>query len=100
MTRGRPRVANGKSRQVSVLVPEDEYRLLEQLVQSARVSRPGFTMGDLLRDFVRTCLSEIGENPLPDLSPRESRVRRLHALSRGLTALARELETAEDAATD
>lgn len=87
---GRPQLFKD-SRQLSVLVSVDDYRALSQMLEKARVARPGYSFGDLLRGFIRKCLT--GEDvKLTKLSPAQDRIRRLHAISRSARALAHELD--------
>jgi len=88
---GRPKL-HKESKQISVLVSLEEYKSLDQLVQKARVERPGFSFGDLLRGYVRKCLAQEDTKPLTKLSPRQDQVRRLHAMARSARRMARELE--------
>jgi len=88
---GRPQLFPD-SRQISVLVSADDYKILDGLVQKERVSRPGFSFGDLLRRFIRQCLADEDVKPLRKLPPSQDRVRRLHAIARSAQSLAHELE--------
>ena len=88
---GRPQLFPN-SRQISVLVSADDYTTLERLVTKARVERPGFSFGDLLRGFIRKGLAGEDLKPLPKLPASQDRVRRLHAIARSAHRLAHELE--------
>lgn len=88
--RGRPQLFPN-SRQISVLVSEDDYKVLSQLLEKARIARPGYSFGDLLRGFIRKCLAGEDVKPLRKLPPSQDRVRRLHAIARTAQRLAREL---------
>ena len=90
---GRPQLFPD-SRQISVLVSADDYQLLSNLVEHARVGRPGYSFGDLLRTMIRRCLAEEPDvaRRLRKLPPAADRVRRLHAIARSAAELARELE--------
>lgn len=88
---GRPQLFPD-SRQISVLVSADDYQTLERLVEKARVERPGYSFGDLLRAFIRKSLVGEDAKPLPRLGASQDRVRRLHAIARSAQRLARELE--------
>jgi len=88
---GRPQLF-AKSRQISVLVSADDYHILDGLVQKERVARPGFSFGDLLRDYIRDALKREDTRPLPKLSRGKDQIRRLHAIARSAITLAHELE--------
>lgn len=88
---GRPQLFP-KSRQISVLVSADDHKILTQLVEKARVARPGYSLGDLLRGFVRNALEASDVKPLAKLSPVKDRVRRLHAMAQTARDLAHELD--------
>ena len=91
---GRPQLFPN-SRQISVLVSANEYATMAALIEKERVARPGFTFGDLLRGFIRKCLSEEDVKPLAKLPPSKDRVRRLHAIARSAVSLAHELDGAK-----
>jgi len=82
------------SRQMSVLVSGDEYRRIVALVEQARAENKNFSIGDLLRSYIERGLAGEGKAskrrcaPNPKLTP----ARRLHAISRSVQELARELE--------
>jgi hypothetical protein len=88
---GRPQLFRS-SKQISVLVSGEDYRALTVLLERARVQRPGYSYGDLLRTFIRRCLEEEDLKPMPKLNPMQDRIRRLHAMARQATDLAHELE--------
>lgn len=90
---GRPQLF-GNSRQISVLVSSDDYKLLSNMVEQARVERPGFSFGDLLRTFIRQALDQDPETSkrLRKLPPAQDRIRRLHAIARSAVSLAHELD--------
>lgn len=91
--RGRPKISP-KSRQVNVLIPEDAYQAMANLVEHARVMRPGYSIGDLMREFIDCRLEQLAENcQRPCKLPvGQDRVRRLHAIARAAVTLAHELE--------
>lgn len=93
MHQGRPQLF-ADSRQISVLVSADDYRLLNNMVENERVARPGFSFGDLLRSFIRAALDQDPDaaKRLRKLSPAQDRVRRLHAIARSAVSLAHELD--------
>lgn len=80
------------SRQISVQVSGDDYRILERLVKEARTTQPGYSFGDLLREFIHECLAGKNVKPPDELSAAEERVRRLRAIALSVRHLARELE--------
>lgn len=86
---GRPqRFPHG--RQVSVLVSIDDYRVLRETVDRARVDQPEYTMGDLMRDYIRRCLKQARRVPAgPD--PGDSPVRRLKTIEHQARRLRLEL---------
>jgi hypothetical protein len=90
---GRPQLFKD-SRQISVLVSAEDYTLLNNMVEKARVGRPGYSFGDLLRTFIRRALDQDPEiaKRLRKLSPAKDRVRRLHAIARSASRLAHELD--------
>lgn len=90
---GRPQLFEN-SRQISVLVSANDYKLLNNLVEKARIERPGYSFGDLLRAFIRRELDQDPEisKRLSKLSPAQDRVRRLHAIARSAVSLAHELD--------
>jgi len=88
---GRPQLFSN-SRQISVLVSTEDYRILDGLVQKERVERPGYSFGDLLRGFIQKCLAEGDTKPLKKVPPAKDRIRRLHAIARSATSLAHELD--------
>jgi hypothetical protein len=63
-----------------------------RLVEKARVARPGYSFGDLLRTFIRKCLEAEDTKPLRKLNPSQDRIRRLHAIARSAARLAHELD--------
>lgn len=89
---GRPQLFEN-SRQISVLVSTDDYEILSGIVEKARVARPGYSFGDLLRGYIHKCLADEDVKPLRKLSPARDRVRRLHAIARSAAKLARELDS-------
>ena len=89
---GRPQLFRS-SKQISVLVSGEDYRALTVLLERARVERPGYSYGDLLRGFIRHCLDKEQDlKPGPKLSPLQDRIRRLHGIARSAVRLAHELE--------
>lgn len=88
---GRPQLFPD-SKQISVLVSADEYKILNGLVTKARLERPGFSFGDLLRGFIRKCLADEDIKPLPKFAASQDRIRRLHAIARAAQRLAHELD--------
>jgi hypothetical protein len=89
---GRPQLFRS-SKQISVLVSGDDYRALTVLLERARVERPGYSYGDLLRTFITRCLAQEEDlKPVRKLSPQQDRIRRLHALARVATRIAHELD--------
>ena len=90
---GRPQLFP-HSKQISVLVSSDDYKVLGGLVEKARVARPGYSFGDLLRDFIRRVLDQEPDlsKPLKKLPPGKDRIRRLYAIARQAQRLARELD--------
>ena len=91
MPQGRPQLFP-TSRQISVLVSDDDYKSLNVLVERERVGRPGYSFGDLLRTFIRRCLDTSDLKPVRRLSPNQDRVRRLHAMARQAADLEHELD--------
>jgi hypothetical protein len=90
---GRPQLFRS-SKQISVLVSGEDYRALTVLMERARVERPGYSYGDVLRSFIRRCLDQEKDlKPIRKLNPMQDRIRRLHAMSRQATDLAHELES-------
>lgn len=94
---GRPQLFRS-SKQISVLVSGEDYRALSILLERARVERPGYSYGDLLRGFIRRCLDQENVQPDRKLNPMQDRIRRLHAIARSAVALARELDKKGQAA--
>ena len=100
--RGRPSLAS-ESKQVSVLISAEDHRALTEAVEQARLEYPGFSYGDLLRSYIRRCLDQrpqrvkqrAREEFAQSADPQVNRVRRLHAIARSATSLARELDQAE-----
>jgi hypothetical protein len=96
---GRPPLY-AESRQISVLVSAEDYNQLAELVERGRIEqRPGFSFGDVLRQFIHRGLKESPRRrrgPLDD--PKENTVRRLHAIARTAQKLAREIEAKEPTA--
>lgn len=88
---GRPQLFRS-SRQLSVLVSGDDYKALTVLRDRARVGRPGYSFGDLLRDFIHRCLEQEDVKPAHKLNSKQDRVRRLHAIARSAVSLAHELD--------
>jgi len=89
---GRPQLFRS-SKQISVLVSGDDYRALTVLLERARVERPGYSYGDLLRAFIRQRLDQEEDlKPVRKLSPMQDRIRRLHAIARSAVRLAHELD--------
>jgi hypothetical protein len=88
---GRPQLFRS-SKQISVLVSGEDYRALTLLMERARVERPGYSYGDVLRDCIRRCLAEEDLKPVRKLSPMQDRIRRLHAIARSAVRLAHELD--------
>lgn len=88
---GRPQLFR-TSKQISVLVSGEDYRALTVLLERARVERPGYSYGDLLRTFIRKCLDTADLAPPRKLNPMQDRIRRLHAISRAARILAHELD--------
>lgn len=90
---GRPQLFPA-SRQISVLVSAEDHKLLSNLVEKARVARPGYSYGDLLRAFIRQGLTQDPEvsKRLRKVSPAQDRIRRLHALARTAEDIAHELQ--------
>jgi len=79
-------------RQVSVLISDADHRALLNLVEYKRTAEPDFTLPDLLRTFIeRGLLLEGKPGKARPVSPRADRVRRLHAIARQATDLAREV---------
>jgi hypothetical protein len=95
---GRPQLFRS-SKQISVLVSGEDYRALTVLLDRARVERPGYSYGDLLREFIRRCLDQEQDlKPVRKLNPMQDRIRRLHAISRAAARLAQELDKKGQAA--
>lgn len=92
---GRPQLFT-TSKQISVLVSGEDYRALTVLLERARVERPGYSYGDLLRTFIHRCLDQEDPDLLKPsrrrLSAAQDRIRRLHAIARSATNLAHELD--------
>jgi hypothetical protein len=89
---GRPQLFKS-SKQISVLVSAEDYRALTVLLEKARVERPGYSYGDLLRGFIRRSLEQEADlKPIRKLSPLQDRIRRLHAIARSAIRLAHELD--------
>jgi hypothetical protein len=90
---GRPQLFRS-SKQLSVLVSGEDYRALTVLLEKARVERPGYSYGDLLRTFIARCLEQEEDlKPIRKLSAQQDRIRRLHALARIATKIAQELDS-------
>jgi hypothetical protein len=90
---GRPQLFRS-SKQISVLVSGDDYRALAVLLERARVERPGYSFGDLLRAFIRQRLDQEEDlKPARKLNPTQDRVQRLHAIARAAVRLAHELDS-------
>lgn len=91
---GRPQLFSS-SKQISVLVSGDDYKALSALLDRARVERPGYSYGDLLRTFIHRCLDQEDPDLLKrarKLGATQDRIRRLHAIARSATTLAHELD--------
>jgi len=89
---GRPQLFRS-SKQISVLVSGEDYRALTVLLERARVERPGYSYGDLLRGFIARCLQQEEDlKPTRKPNPVQDRIRRLHAIARQATSLAHELD--------
>jgi hypothetical protein len=58
MPAGRPMIFRTGKRQLNVLVSIEDYRSLRELARAEREERPGFSLGDLLRGFIRRGLEE------------------------------------------
>lgn len=88
---GRPQLFPS-GHQISVLVSEEDYRSLAALVEKARVERPGFSFGDLLRSYIRRCLADEPRRfRSRSGNPKEDSVRRLHEAARTVQRIAREM---------
>lgn len=93
--RGRPRLFP-ETRQISVLISDEDYQRLVAVVERARVEKPGFGMGDLLRSYIRRGMAKEEEQFHSHAAdPKEDIVRQLHAIARTAQRIARELEKAQ-----
>jgi DUF1365 family protein len=61
MPRGRPRILASR-RQLNVLVSLEDYRALKSIVATERLERPPYSMGELLRRFIRHGLAQEKKN--------------------------------------
>jgi hypothetical protein len=78
-------------KQVSVLLSAEDYRIISQLVGQERVGHPEYSVGDLLRRYIRRGLKDDapGVKSAP-IDPRLARRRQLHSIVRIARRLARE----------
>lgn len=58
MPAGRPPLFPSGKRQLNVLVSIEDYRTLRDLARAEREERGSFSLGDLLRGFIRRGLDE------------------------------------------
>lgn len=78
-----------KGKQIGVLVSEDDYRMLHEIVKEKRRLRPDYSFGELVRGYIRQCLGERAPSPpLPPPTP----ALQVHALARRMHRIAVELE--------
>lgn len=80
-------------RQVCVLLSRADYEALSTLVDKARVERPGFSFGELVRRYIRRGLAE--DKPFrakAAADPSQDGLRRLQAIARSATLLARDMK--------
>ena len=92
MPRGRPNLFVNRH-VLQVIVSREEYDVIRRVVEETRLLRPGFSAGDLMREFIERGLGRYSPEPRP-ADERQARVRQLHAISRTALELARALKTA------
>jgi len=73
-------------------VSAEDYKLMTKLVEEARLDRPTFGYGDLLRGYIEKGLEDEQVPERIKRNPQQNRVRRLHFIARQARALALELE--------
>ena len=82
-----------KGHQVSVLLSAEDYAQVLGLVKRGRSERPDYSVGDLVRGYIRRGLEKEEPGPArPRRDPKDNHVRQLHALSRAVRRIARELQ--------
>ena len=90
--RGRPQLFDG-GHQVNVRVSVEDYRALRARVAQLAADQPGYSLGDLLRGYIRQGLGE-GALPRRETDPRAARIRQLRVIARTALKVAEELKTA------
>ena len=79
------------SHQVGVVIPIEDYRDLRRIVRQAQADDPGYSLGDLLRNYIDRGLKK-DRRPSGEPPPRPSPTRQLNALAHRMRVLAAELK--------
>lgn len=89
---GRPKLYASK-RAINLVVSADDYNAMRNRARRIAEDRPGYSMADLMREFIERGLTKSGHAPRP-IDVHAARVRQLHAISRSALELAKALKTA------
>jgi len=84
-TGGRPQLFEN-SHAISVIVPKRDYEALRRRVDEIQFERPGYSLGDLIRELIER---DLGLERRP-VDRRAARVRQLRSLQRVLGELVKE----------
>ena len=91
--KGRP-ILFPDGKQISVLIPAEDFEVLDRVVQRAKRDDPSFTYGDQIREWVsrgaRSAARRNGDKPLGKATPKELRQRQFHTIARLAHRLAKE----------
>jgi hypothetical protein len=90
--RGRPKLYASR-RTLTLILSTDDYNALRSRAQHIAEDKPGFSMADLVREFVERGLAKNVPAPQP-IDVHTARVRQLYAISRSALELAKALKTA------
>jgi hypothetical protein len=87
---GRPKVlAAGRS--INVIVPAEDFHSLRRHVEQIKRDQPGFSMGDLVRDFIRAGMAG-NKIRTVDPDPLIENARHLRVAARIAARIARQME--------
>ena len=90
--RGRPQLYVNRHA-LTIVISKDDYNALCARAEEIALDRPGFGLGDLVREFIQRGLGRHARELRP-ADERGVRVRQLHAISRTALELAKELKGA------
>jgi hypothetical protein len=90
--RGRPKLYANR-RTLTLILSAEDYEAVRNRALRISDDKPGFSMADLVREFIERGLAKNVPSPRP-IDVHTARVRKLYAISRSALELAKALKTA------